>query len=220
MLKRGIALALTVLTLFGLCSCGLFGREEEPETTTEFILTWPTEEETTEEPTTEETTEESTVEVIEETSRRVTTGNNTGTKSTTKAPGKPGCDHDYADATCDKPQTCKKCGYEYGKPSKHNYAAATCEKPETCRNCGATKGSALGHSGIPCSRKGCPLNPNTGAPVVSSTHPPKTTAPEATSETAAPTTAATTEATTQATTAESTTQATTAAPTVMSDDKF
>ena len=55
------------------------------------------------------------------------------------------CQHDWADATCTTPMTCKKCGLTKGNPNKHSYKAATCTEPEICRNCGAKNGQPLGH---------------------------------------------------------------------------
>ena len=81
--------------------------------------------------------------------------------------------HDYADATCTEPKTCKDCGATdgealghkggtatctaqavcetcgegYGELIPHDYADATCTLPKTCRDCGATDGEALGHKG-------------------------------------------------------------------------
>ena len=59
--------------------------------------------------------------------------------------------------------TCTRCGDTYSETTKatgHNYAAATCTKPETCRNCGKTRGAALGHTAnaVVCSRCGAVSN--------------------------------------------------------------
>lgn len=59
--------------------------------------------------------------------------------------------------------TCTRCGDTYTETTKaigHNYAAATCTKPETCKNCGKTKGTALGHTAnaVVCSRCGAVSN--------------------------------------------------------------
>ena len=77
------------------------------------------------------------------------------------------CEHDWADATCQAPKTCKLCGETEGEVIDHNYVDgscamcgaedpsvckhpnmqdATCELPKTCPDCGATEGEALGHS--------------------------------------------------------------------------
>ena len=57
-----------------------------------------------------------------------------------------GCAHDWADADCDSPKTCKLCGETEGAALGHDWAAADCDTPKTCKVCGATEGSALGHS--------------------------------------------------------------------------
>ena len=54
--------------------------------------------------------------------------------------------HDFENATCTNPKTCKYCGKEDGKPMGHNWEKATCEKQKTCSLCGTTEGSALGHT--------------------------------------------------------------------------
>jgi len=56
-------------------------------------------------------------------------------------------EHDWAEATCTAPKTCKRegCGVTEGNALSHDWQDATCTAPETCENCGATKGSALQH---------------------------------------------------------------------------
>ncbi len=54
--------------------------------------------------------------------------------------------HDYADATCTTPKTCKVCSATEGAALGHDYAEATCTTPKTCKVCSATEGTALGHS--------------------------------------------------------------------------
>ena len=54
--------------------------------------------------------------------------------------------HDWTDATCAKPKTCKVCGETRGsKSSYHDWEYATCTKPKTCKVCGKTEGKADGH---------------------------------------------------------------------------
>ena len=82
--------------------------------------------------------------------------------------------HNYADATCTAPKTCKSCGATEGKANghawviptgaaqkhcsvcgtvapndsaehKHTWQDATCDLPKTCVECGQTTGKALGH---------------------------------------------------------------------------
>lgn len=52
------------------------------------------------------------------------------------------CQHEYNDATCSQPKTCKHCGKTEGKATGHRWTAATCEAPKTCTACGATEGDA------------------------------------------------------------------------------
>lgn len=58
--------------------------------------------------------------------------------------------HDYSDATCKQPATCKVCGNSSGTTLNHNYSEATCTKAQTCSVCGTTDGSPLGHSLVDC----------------------------------------------------------------------
>ena len=55
------------------------------------------------------------------------------------------CRHDWQEATCTEPKTCKKCKETEGEPLGHDYAEATCTEPKTCKRCGKTVGSAFGH---------------------------------------------------------------------------
>ena len=58
--------------------------------------------------------------------------------------------HDYAVATCGKPETCKRCSATRGKATgNHTWWAATCTNPKMCKVCYNTEGSALGHDYIP-----------------------------------------------------------------------
>ncbi len=55
-------------------------------------------------------------------------------------------DHEFTDATCVAPKTCKNCGETEGDPTGlHNYADATCTAPKTCTVCGAADGEPLSH---------------------------------------------------------------------------
>lgn len=65
----------------------------------------------------------------------------------------PVTDHDYADATCRAPKTCKTCGKTVGDALAHTWSDATCASPKTCKVCGTAQGNALGHqwSGADCS---------------------------------------------------------------------
>ncbi|MBR6513438.1 MAG: S-layer homology domain-containing protein [Clostridia bacterium] len=67
--------------------------------------------------------------------------------------------HDFKEATCSAPRTCKLCGVTRGEAKGHSFKAATCTAPKTCTSCGMTQGNALGHSysGNSCSRCGIDL---------------------------------------------------------------
>lgn len=54
--------------------------------------------------------------------------------------------HDWKNATCTSPKTCKTCGTTEGKALGHNWKSATCTTPKTCSTCGTTSGNANGHS--------------------------------------------------------------------------
>lgn len=58
--------------------------------------------------------------------------------------GKP-LGHDWVDATCDAPKTCARCDLTEGEPLEHEWEDATCEKPKTCKLCQAIDGEPLGH---------------------------------------------------------------------------
>lgn len=55
------------------------------------------------------------------------------------------CKHNMSKATCDKPSTCKECGYTEGSTIEHSYKEATCKDPKKCSTCGVKEGDALGH---------------------------------------------------------------------------
>ncbi len=54
--------------------------------------------------------------------------------------------HEYVDATCIKPKTCKICGKIEGEALGHDYKNATCTEPRTCKRCNITDGDSLGHN--------------------------------------------------------------------------
>ena len=54
--------------------------------------------------------------------------------------------HDWNDATCLTPKTCKVCGATEGEALGHDWMAADCESARSCSVCGATDGEALGHN--------------------------------------------------------------------------
>lgn len=53
--------------------------------------------------------------------------------------------HDYQEATCSAPKTCKVCGYTTGSPLEHDFTEATCSAPKTCILCKLTEGEPLDH---------------------------------------------------------------------------
>lgn len=53
--------------------------------------------------------------------------------------------HDWKEATCEEPRTCKVCGETEGEPLGHDFDVATCSLPKTCKVCGGTEGEPLGH---------------------------------------------------------------------------
>ena len=57
--------------------------------------------------------------------------------------------HDYSEATCTKPKTCKNCGRTSGEAKGHTYDAPTCTQSQICKVCGQTSGEALGHDFAP-----------------------------------------------------------------------
>jgi len=58
----------------------------------------------------------------------------------------PVCEHDWMNADCDTPKTCRKCKATEGTPLPHAWVDADCLTPKTCSVCGITEGNHLGHS--------------------------------------------------------------------------
>ena len=154
MLKRFLALSLTIATLFVFSSCILEPRREEETTTepaTEFIpetepmTEWPSEW-YTEDPTMPEQPVAPYNNNVQQ-PRSGGSASKTATKSTpaqTPAQTNNGCNHDWVYSTkpCVEPAVCSKCGMT--KPNsltKHNWAEANCHDPRTCRACGKTEGA-------------------------------------------------------------------------------
>ena len=52
-------------------------------------------------------------------------------------------DHEWSDATCLVPKTCKTCGATEGGVVSHSWKDATYSAPKTCTICGTTEGSKL-----------------------------------------------------------------------------
>jgi len=88
-------------------------------------------------------TNQSSQSTSQEQSTQTNTGNNTQENKPEDVCKTEG--HDYAEATCTSPKTCKVCGETEGEPLPHDYADATCTSAKKCKNCGATEGSPLGH---------------------------------------------------------------------------
>lgn len=63
--------------------------------------------------------------------------------STTNAPE---CQHQWVNADCMFPKTCRICGKAEGEPLGHVWKDATCTTPKTCSLCNKTEGVALGHT--------------------------------------------------------------------------
>ena len=57
--------------------------------------------------------------------------------------------HDFADANCEKPRTCKVCGETEGEALGHDYLPATCSQAARCSRCLASEGEPLGHNWVP-----------------------------------------------------------------------
>ena len=53
--------------------------------------------------------------------------------------------HTWENADCDTPRTCSVCGETEGVAQGHTWEAADCDTPKTCSVCGETEGDALGH---------------------------------------------------------------------------
>lgn len=54
-----------------------------------------------------------------------------------------GCSHEWQDATCDTPKTCKLCSETEGEALGHNWKDATTDAPKTCVACQKTEGERI-----------------------------------------------------------------------------
>lgn len=71
-----------------------------------------------------------------------------------------GDEHNFIDATCEKPKTCRDCGETEGEPLGHDFLPATCTQASRCSRCLKSEGEALSHSWLPAtydSPKRCEL---------------------------------------------------------------
>ena len=53
--------------------------------------------------------------------------------------------HNWSEANCTTPKTCKECGQTEGEALGHSWSDATCTTAKTCSRCGMTDGEPLGH---------------------------------------------------------------------------
>ena len=60
----------------------------------------------------------------------------------------PQCTHQWIEADCIYPKTCRVCQATEGVANGHNFIDATCTSPKTCKNCNLTEGKALGHTEV------------------------------------------------------------------------
>lgn len=62
----------------------------------------------------------------------------------------PATGHDYSEATCTQPATCRTCGAATGTTLPHDPSAPTCTQAGICSVCKQTVGTALGHALVDC----------------------------------------------------------------------
>lgn len=55
------------------------------------------------------------------------------------------CQHQWVEADCLYPKTCRLCYKTEGEALGHNFSNATCTEPQICKNCNLKKGTPLGH---------------------------------------------------------------------------
>ncbi|MBR2885013.1 MAG: hypothetical protein IKL42_00315 [Clostridia bacterium] len=63
-----------------------------------------------------------------------------------KEPTKQICKHEWQDATCETPVTCKVCSETAGNAIGHQWQDATCTTAKKCIVCSKTEGESLGHN--------------------------------------------------------------------------
>ena len=61
--------------------------------------------------------------------------------------GLSGCGHthEWEEASCEAPKTCKSCGETEGTALSHEWVEATCLEPKHCVRCGAVEGEKAEH---------------------------------------------------------------------------
>ena len=60
----------------------------------------------------------------------------------------PQCTHQWIQADCLYPKTCRICQATEGVANGHDFIGATCTSPKICKNCNLTEGKTLGHTEI------------------------------------------------------------------------
>lgn len=60
----------------------------------------------------------------------------------------PQCSHQWIEADCLYPKTCRMCQATEGVAKGHQFVDATCTTPKICQNCQLTEGVALGHTEV------------------------------------------------------------------------
>ena len=55
------------------------------------------------------------------------------------------CEHNYADADCEKASYCIICGIVNGEPLGHDYKVTDCTAAKICKRCGSESAISLGH---------------------------------------------------------------------------
>ena len=70
-----------------------------------------------------------------------TSGNSSPEPQTTTSSPSIFHSHEWTEATCTSPKTCKECGATQGDPLGHDFSMATCSKPMVCSRCGVERGA-------------------------------------------------------------------------------
>ena len=205
-MKRFLALSLTLLALFMLCSC-IFDPEPVPEPTTDQIVTEiPTEPA----PLTEisETSEPEMAEPVQPQQAQPVyrpQGGAAPAQTPRTAKSKAPCDHSWQPANCRSPQTCSKCGATQGyvDPNGHHFVGNVCS---ICGRYNATYTTARAQTTVYTPAAAT----TTTAPAETSTQPAFPTLPPETQPTQPPTQAPT----------QAPTQTTPVTQTQAADDEF